>query len=199
MGRPKLFCQEDALEKALLVFWESGYEGASLDDLLNAMQISKGSFYHSYGSKKALFKRVLQLYNVQCQEKLALMRRDYETASGFIVGLFRQVALDPEGAISKLGCLAMNSAIEFSQRDIEIRDLIIDYMKMIEAFFAVQLSEAKKNNEINSHLPIQEYAQFLVQNLNGLVVMQRASYGNEKGLASVEFIEKMLFVEMRAS
>src|SRR5450432_2916250 len=62
MGRPRTFREEDALDAAMRVFWEKGYEGASLDDLTQAMGINRSSLYSSFGDKAALFRRVIDRY-----------------------------------------------------------------------------------------------------------------------------------------
>ena len=71
-GRPREFDVEEALAAALRVFWEKGYEGASLTDLTDAMRITRPSLYAAFGNKEALFKRALDLYET---EKLAYVRR----------------------------------------------------------------------------------------------------------------------------
>ncbi|MFJ4225878.1 TetR/AcrR family transcriptional regulator [Microbacterium sp. NPDC089695] len=62
MGRPREFDADDALEKALLVFWEHGYEGASLSLLTEEMGISRKSMYAAFGNKEDLFLKALQRY-----------------------------------------------------------------------------------------------------------------------------------------
>jgi len=61
-GRPREFCTEQALDRALEVFWRKGYEGASLPDLTDAMGISRPSLYAAYGSKLELFRRAINRY-----------------------------------------------------------------------------------------------------------------------------------------
>ena len=61
-GRPRAFCVERALERALQVFWEKGYEGASLSDLTAAMGINRPSLYAAYGNKEELFRKALGRY-----------------------------------------------------------------------------------------------------------------------------------------
>ena len=62
LGRPRAFDIEKALERALRVFWEKGYEGSSLSDLTEAMGINRPSLYAAFGNKEALFRKALDRY-----------------------------------------------------------------------------------------------------------------------------------------
>src|SRR3954452_23728654 len=61
-GRPRAFDIDKALDRAVLVFWSKGFEGASLDDLTEAMGISRPSLYRAFGSKEDLFRQALARY-----------------------------------------------------------------------------------------------------------------------------------------
>jgi AcrR family transcriptional regulator len=62
-GRPASFDRQEALERAMELFWARGYEGTTLEDLQAAMGgITPPSFYHAFGSKEALFKEAVDLY-----------------------------------------------------------------------------------------------------------------------------------------
>ena len=55
MPRVKTFDQKEALGKAMELFWEKGYEATSLSDLTTRLNIGKGSFYNTFGSKRQLY------------------------------------------------------------------------------------------------------------------------------------------------
>jgi AcrR family transcriptional regulator len=61
-GRPRAFDAEEALDQAMHVFWEKGYEGSSLHDLTAAMGIKPASLYQAFGNKQALFEQALARY-----------------------------------------------------------------------------------------------------------------------------------------
>ena len=62
IGRPRAFDVDEALDRALEVFWRKGYEGASLPDLTEAMGINRPSLYAAFGNKEALFRKAIDRY-----------------------------------------------------------------------------------------------------------------------------------------
>lgn len=61
-GRPRTFDPEQALHRALMVFWERGYEGASMTALQEATGLTAPQLYRAFDSKERLFKRAVRLY-----------------------------------------------------------------------------------------------------------------------------------------
>ena len=61
-GRPRTFDEEEALDRAVEVFWRHGYEGTTLGDLTAAMGVNKPSLYAVFGSKAELFRKVIHRY-----------------------------------------------------------------------------------------------------------------------------------------
>ena len=62
-GRPHAFDRQAAVEQAMLLFWERGYEGASFNALTAAMGLSASSLQNSFGSKEALFREAVRHYS----------------------------------------------------------------------------------------------------------------------------------------
>ena len=84
MGRPREFNADEALDRALHVFWTKGYAATSMQDLLDAMGLSKSSFYESFGSKHDAFMAALRRYG------------DREVARLDATRLFRRVRPPPD-------------------------------------------------------------------------------------------------------
>src|ERR1700674_4986058 len=61
-GRPRAFDVDQALDRALHLFWRKGYEGTSLSDLTRAMGINRPSLYAAFGDKETLFRKALDRY-----------------------------------------------------------------------------------------------------------------------------------------
>src|SRR6202521_5231707 len=62
LGRPRAFDADGALDRALVIFWRNGYEGASLPALTQALGINRPSLYAAFGNKEAVFRKAVERY-----------------------------------------------------------------------------------------------------------------------------------------
>src|SRR4029450_6141307 len=100
MGRPKGFSETDALEKALDLFWQKGYHGVNLPDLLSTMGIARQSLYDTFGDKRRLFIRTIEHYrNTRLAGALALLERPGSPSQNVkdIARLLEQLGLAKQG------------------------------------------------------------------------------------------------------
>jgi AcrR family transcriptional regulator len=106
MGRARAFDTDEALDRAMTVFWSKGYEGASLADLTEAMEISRPSLYAAYGNKEELFRKALERYGEgpSSYERDALAQ---PTARAVAEGLLRGAADVQTDPATPAGCLAV--------------------------------------------------------------------------------------------
>ena len=106
MGRARAFDADDALERAMTVFWAKGYEGTSLADLTAAMGINRPSLYAAYGNKEELFRKALERYGEgpSSYERTALAQ---PTARAVAEGLMRGAADAQTDPRTPAGCLAV--------------------------------------------------------------------------------------------
>lgn len=136
-GRPREFDVEEALASALRVFWEKGYEGASLTDLTEAMGITRPSLYAAFGNKEDLFKRALDLYE---REKLAYVGNALaaptarEVVQRMLEGTILNITSECRGCLGVIASVSCGSVISPIQQDLQnrtrsIRDSIIQRMQ----------------------------------------------------------------------
>src|SRR5918998_3452928 len=105
-GRPREFEPDEALARAMEVFWRQGYEGTSLGKLTAAMGINRPSLYAAFGNKEALFRKALDRY---VDERMAFIRAAIEepTARRAVEALLRGYAASVTNPGTPPGCLTV--------------------------------------------------------------------------------------------
>lgn len=125
-GRPRGFDADEALERALLVFWERGYEGASLVNLTEAMGISTTSMYATFGNKEELFRKALERYT---EGPSAYVARALEepTALGVVTAILAGTVRTTTRPSHPHGCLGVHGALATGDAGREVRDLLVTW------------------------------------------------------------------------
>jgi len=110
IGRPREFDKEQAVEKAMRVFWQKGYLGTTIADLTEAMGIKAPSLYKAFGSKEELFFRVLDFYN---NGPASYLRQALEepTARRVVEARWRGAAKVGTASANPSGCLWLHNAL----------------------------------------------------------------------------------------
>src|SRR5213079_644263 len=107
-GRPRSFDREQALDRAMDVFWRQGFEGASLSDLTKAMEINPPSLYAAFGDKEQLFIEAMERYQQRAGESCPYC--DEPTAHAAIEKLLLYMAHELTSAEHPRGCLMAMAA-----------------------------------------------------------------------------------------
>ncbi|MGW5158346.1 TetR/AcrR family transcriptional regulator [Nonomuraea wenchangensis] len=123
IGRPRGFDADEALERAMLAFWEHGYEGASLATLTEAMGISAKSMYAAFGNKEELFRKALERYTEGPSAYLARALEE-PTALGVATAILAGVVRTTTRPAHPHGCLGVQGALAASDSGREVRDLL---------------------------------------------------------------------------
>lgn len=179
MPRSKEFDPDDAVEKAMQVFWHKGYESTSMEDLLGAMDLNRGSLYDTFGDKRQLFLKVVDRYcTTVVGSKFALLDQPgpaLPSLRGFIHGMLEGALADPQ----RRGCLIANTVMELAPHEKEIAGTLRQTLKMFEdAFFRV-LDRAKQQGELNSQKDSRALARFLATMMQGTIVMIKSGAAAE--------------------
>ncbi len=175
MARPREFDAQEALERAMEVFWAKGYEATSLADLIAAMGISKSSFYDTFGSKHELFLAALDHYNetvASCHMR-ALMERSESARAGIAAVFDHQVAL-MTGNGERRGCFVANCAVEMAAHDPAAADRVCTGLARMEEAFLEAVARGQAAGEIPAGRDGRALARYLTSSLNGLIVMAKA-------------------------
>ena len=171
MPRPKEFDPDDAIEKAMQVFWHKGYEATSMEDLLSAMDLNRGSLYDTFGDKRQLFLKVIDRYcNGFVGEKFSLLDQPgpaLPTLRRFIHGMIEGGLADPQ----RRGCLIANTVMELAPHEQDIAGKVCQAMKTGEDAFFKILSRAKEQGELAKDKDPRGLARFLTTMMQGTIVM----------------------------
>lgn len=174
-GRPREFDPDKALAAALRVFWQRGYEGASMAELTEAMGITKPSLYACFGNKEALFKKALDLYE---RDKLAYLATALEAPSAKAVAerLLRSALATHCGGEDPHGCLGVISAVACSNEVDSIREHVVARRASAEAALVRRFEQAKNEGDLPATADVAALAGCLTTVLQGLSV--RAQSGS---------------------
>ena len=174
MARQKEFNQDEVLQKAMEVFWRRGYEGASIQDLVQHMGINRQSMYDTFGDKHALFLQALDRYrDIQSRRVFEILDRPGSVKKNVRL-LFEEAverALSEEG---RRGCFVGNATSELAGRCKETAMRTCKSMASAEKTFQRALMRGTEQGEFRIR-DTRAVARFFYCVLQGLVLTAKAS------------------------
>ncbi|MGC9502362.1 TetR/AcrR family transcriptional regulator [Baaleninema sp.] len=193
MARCKEFEREYVLEKAMTAFWLYGYEGTSIQILVQSTGVHRGSLYDTFGDKRSLFCEVLHYYDkttigsaIQALESPSASLADLIY---FFNGVVEYSLCDRDAK----GCFLVNSAIEFCPQDSEISEIISSIFQRIERAFQNSLKNAQIKGEISQSRDIEALSKYLISSLKGLRVTAKIDPTRE----SLDRINRSIFATLQ--
>ncbi len=124
VGRPRGFDEDQVLDEAMKVFWRNGYENTTLEELLAATGLHKGSLYQAFGDKHTLFVRALQRYtHILFQEVGSLVLSAPTALEGMRAAMRKAVTMHGEEDCGP-GCMALNTLVEKAPHDEEVMAIL---------------------------------------------------------------------------
>ncbi|WP_194294005.1 TetR/AcrR family transcriptional regulator [Streptomyces sp. RB17] len=118
-GRPRSFDRATALEKALMAFWEHGYEATSVADLTRIMGIGAPSLYAAFGDKRTLFEEVVRLYTDTYGAFGERALAEEPTARAAVERTLREAAAEYTDPAHPYGCLVVHAATNCTSPEVE--------------------------------------------------------------------------------
>lgn len=171
MVRPREFDEEKALEAAMQLFWEKGFEAASLSDLTSAMGIQRPSIYSAFGDKKALFEAALRKYTQSHASTIrGKLQRAPSVKEAFRAYFEGMVEEEYEGGMNR-GCFCINTMVELAPHDEKFEILTREHQMYLSVLFQETIERGIQSGELASSINAKSLAQTLVVSLIGLTVM----------------------------
>ena len=176
-GRPINFDKNEALEAAMLLFWERGYEGASMADLTQAMGLNPSSIYAAFGDKHALFSLAVQRY-LHTRAQYATEALEQPTLRKVIRALFDNTVAFLTTPGHPPTCMTLVGAMGCSVDAAPARDLLTEVRRRNQVAIRDRLLGARKSGEFSKDINVDDYTRYLSSILAGLSV--QAANGSTK-------------------
>lgn len=196
MPRTKQFKEIEILDKALHIFWCKGFNGTSMQDLIDGLGISRSSLYDTYGDKRALFLTALDKY-YKVGSKAMIQKINHSTNIFLTIKeLFECMVTSTMEDTFKKGCFIVNATIEMSSHDKEVSTIISANQKDIESAFCIALKKGQAKGEITNKHSAKALSRFIYNATSGLHVSPKA--GADKK-AMIDIVEVTLAVLKKLS
>lgn len=178
MARAKDFDESKVLDKAICLFWHKGYNGTSMQDLVNALKLSRSSIYDTYTDKRSLYLKALSHYQESAGARLTDVLSSVKPAKFKIKQLLELVTSDLLNDKQHKGCFMVNAEVELAAHDEKVKEIVCRNEKHIEETFRRAIHSGQKSGEINSKKDARALARFLLNTVKGIRVSAKSSTDN---------------------
>lgn len=169
MVRPREFDEETAIEGAMRIFWRQGYKATNLPDLLQAMNITRGSFYKAFRDKETVYLRALDLYDrkVVTGTIAAINACDADAAPSDCLKRLFEPPPDP-----KAGCFICNAMVEVAADNDAVAD---QTTKMVQRLTSAIRSVIQARSSCTDPAQLDSAADLVMHLYFGFQAMGKAS------------------------
>ncbi|MDN3550039.1 TetR/AcrR family transcriptional regulator [Mucilaginibacter aquaedulcis] len=165
MARNLEFNEEEAIKKAMEVFWKKGYGGTSIRDLAEAMNIKISSIYNTMGDKHQLFIKCIRNYTqtraIEAQNSTSRMRSPFKAIINFIEGAVHTILYSPNS------CLAIKTTFEVAATDPDLQAILRDDHEFTYGLLTGLIKKAVELKELPEDTDAGTLADFILNNFTG--------------------------------
>ena len=175
MARTKDFDESEVLAKAIKLFWQKGYNGTSMQDLVDGLGISRSSIYDTFGDKHQLYLRALESYKQEETVKRDQVLHGSLPAREAIRQLMDLTILEMIRDKQHKGCFLINSAVEVGSQDKDTNAIICQNERQLEADFYEVIKSGQSKGEISRKHDPRALSRFLLNTIVGLRVTGKSA------------------------
>jgi AcrR family transcriptional regulator len=184
-GRPREFDREQALRKARDAFWDRGYEGTSMADLVSALGLASARIYAAFGSKEELFRETVALYEAE-EGGFADRALDQEPTARRAIERMLRDAVDTYTKRGRpKGCMVVSAATNCSNSNEAVRSWLAEHRRARTASIIGRLRAAVERGELPESTNVQALGDCFAALLHGLSVQARDGISKERLLALI--------------
>ncbi|HEY4108977.1 TetR/AcrR family transcriptional regulator [Puia sp.] len=175
MARTKDFDETEVLAKAIKLFWQKGYNGTSMQDLVDGLGISRSSLYDTFGDKRQLYLKALQSYQQEQCCGITQLLNGSIPAKAAIRQLMDMTIQEMIRDKQHKGCFLINSAVETAHHDKEANAIICQSEQQLENTFYTVIRNGQNNGEISDKKDPRALARFLYNTIVGIRVTGKST------------------------
>ncbi|MEU4658263.1 TetR/AcrR family transcriptional regulator [Streptomyces sp. NPDC023723] len=187
-GRPREFDKDRTLERALELFWSRGYAATSVQDLVDALGVERGSLYGAFGDKRSFYLDAVRLYWDVYERRLTAA---LDTAP--LLPALREMLTHP-ARLDELvfdlgaphGCLVGNTTAELVPGDSEATEVVARSYRRFTEIVAAALRRGQATGEVTDRARPEAQAQLLLYVVQGLSLVSRAGLDRAAALAAID-------------
>jgi TetR/AcrR family transcriptional repressor of nem operon len=173
MARPQEFDQDKALHKAIRLFSQQGFAATSTDELMRVMDIGRQSMYDTFGDKRALFLRALELYVTKSVQSIGVELDRNGSALSAVRNALVSFA-ERKDLSSSEGCMGLNAIGEFGQRDADVTRITRNAARIQRQNLMKVFARAKIQGEVDGDADLEGMADFFESTLAGIRIAAKA-------------------------
>lgn len=175
MARTKDFDENEVLNKAVNLFWLKGYNGTSMQDLVDGLGISRSSLYDTYGDKHTLFIKALESYKTVNSNKVCGIVSQGKPAKETIGQLLQFIVDELLDDCTQRGCFLVNAEVEVAPHDTEVSKMICQNDQGTEDAFYHVIKTAQESGEIANQKDARALARFIFNTVKGIQVTAKST------------------------
>jgi len=184
MARPREFDEGEVLDRALATFWQHGYEGASIDDIVAATGLGRASLYGAFGDKERIFTKALERYCTRMGRALEI-EDDEPSAREALGRLLRALVSKSSPKSGPRGCFLLSTAVGGDAPSLA-RDAYAKYTARLERALASLVRRGQETGELTRTADAQSVARMLTVLLQGISAGARAGRSKAQLEATIE-------------